>query len=715
MAFMSYTTGRTAEMSMMRILPGLIVGLVLITDTVVAQPPPTLDMLVHHLASTDNALQARARQVLPRMGAEAAWKMLPLLEDERQQVYWAALRVLEDICHEVMTRDAGEQDYVARALFTLLEPGGTDALKRVGLRLLPLVVHDDHDLSLVTQLLEDDTLREHARAALSDMRTENALAALCNALDTADTAFRVDLLRTIFLFSAETATDAVGPLLDDPSPAVRAAALRALAATGDSDLLPHARRICSEADEESAFEAWDGWLRLADALAARGGHWETAMNAYREILAQAPYTLVRGGAMTGMGRFGDETAVPVIMDALDGDGGDTLEAAALAAFREMSGHAEHLALRDAFENAGLTMRIGLLALYGDMAEPLFLDCIRAQVSADEPAIREAALAALRKTRFPEAADFFAEILVETAMAADGDEDRLVMAAESLYDMALHLERQGDAAGAGRAYLAVYRYAVNEEMRQSALDGVRRFPTPDAYDIVLDALDAGDFDMLPVGTMMGVAMNAIEGGREQEGRRILDDLIPRLRTTNEVGAAINAMSPHGPNPEFARAVGIVNRWHMVGPFPWRPATGFSETIINEPNISLEDDYEVNGERAAWRPVATDHPTGFFDLCGVHGMLENVTAFAYTQVKVGAETEAQLRIGTDDGVRVWLNGALVHENDVDRGYTLDEDIVPVVLQDGCNAILLQITQLLGGWGMGMRITHPDGAPLDFGFCE
>jgi hypothetical protein len=53
----------------------------------------------------------------------------------------------------------------------------------------------------------------------------------------------------------------------------------------------------------------------------------------------------------------------------------------------------------------------------------------------------------------------------------------------------------------------------------------------------------------------------------------------------------------------------------------------------------------------------------------------------------ETEALLGIGSDDGVKVWLNGELVHENWIDRGVEPDDDVVPVTFS--CTVSFFKVT--------------------------
>ena len=56
-----------------------------------------------------------------------------------------------------------------------------------------------------------------------------------------------------------------------------------------------------------------------------------------------------------------------------------------------------------------------------------------------------------------------------------------------------------------------------------------------------------------------------------------------------------------------------------------------------------------------------------------------------------------IGSDDGVKVWLNGKVVHVNDVNRGTTGIQDLFRVDLRTGSNFLLVKVTDRFGHWGM------------------
>jgi hypothetical protein len=87
-----------------------------------------------------------------------------------------------------------------------------------------------------------------------------------------------------------------------------------------------------------------------------------------------------------------------------------------------------------------------------------------------------------------------------------------------------------------------------------------------------------------------------------------------------------------------------------------------------------------------------------------------AYLKTQITSDRDQEAQLEIGSDDGVKVWLNGKVVDANNVIRAFTPGADKVKVALNRGVNRLLLKVTQGGGEWSACCRVRAPDGAALD-----
>jgi len=90
-------------------------------------------------------------------------------------------------------------------------------------------------------------------------------------------------------------------------------------------------------------------------------------------------------------------------------------------------------------------------------------------------------------------------------------------------------------------------------------------------------------------------------------------------------------------------------------------------------------------------------------------QDCVAYLRTNVWSRAAVAARLDLGSDDGVKVWLNGAVVHENNLTRSVRPDQDKVKVRLEKGLNTLMLKVTQGTDDWGACARFRKADGGGL------
>lgn len=113
-------------------------------------------------------------------------------------------------------------------------------------------------------------------------------------------------------------------------------------------------------------------------------------------------------------------------------------------------------------------------------------------------------------------------------------------------------------------------------------------------------------------------------------------------------------------------------------------------------------------ATWAPVRSSNRV--IDLAALFPGLGSSEAYAFAYVESELARDVELRVGSDDGVRAWLNGALVATDDVCRGPDADGTVVDVSLVAGVNRLLLKVRNAGGGWGYRARFWAPDqGAPI------
>jgi hypothetical protein len=151
---------------------------------------------------------------------------------------------------------------------------------------------------------------------------------------------------------------------------------------------------------------------------------------------------------------------------------------------------------------------------------------------------------------------------------------------------------------------------------------------------------------------------------------------------------------------------VRAWMVVGPFPNEFDTDFGP----ETTVEFGKKYAVRGrdEPAGWKQVVGD-ASGFVDFTKCFDPHDNVCAYAAGYVECPDARQARLSAGSDDGVKIWLNGKLVVSNNVARGASPGQEKADVQLVRGRNEVLIKITQGMGGWGFYFDLLGPDGKPL------
>ncbi len=95
-----------------------------------------------------------------------------------------------------------------------------------------------------------------------------------------------------------------------------------------------------------------------------------------------------------------------------------------------------------------------------------------------------------------------------------------------------------------------------------------------------------------------------------------------------------------------------------------------------------------------------------LVQMHGALrKNYTVgYAWVEFESPVETDAWLGLGSDDGIKIWLNGDLVHDKWFWRASRVDDDVVPLHLRKGANRILIKSRNASDEWNFPCRLRLP-----------
>jgi len=161
--------------------------------------------------------------------------------------------------------------------------------------------------------------------------------------------------------------------------------------------------------------------------------------------------------------------------------------------------------------------------------------------------------------------------------------------------------------------------------------------------------------------------------------------------------------------YAADLGLITDWMLLGPFDNRGNAGHDHRYPPEQEIDLSGVYAgINNETVKWREHHNPEYLGKIDLLPLFEHNSQVCAYAMTTVETPTAKEVQFRVGSNDLVKVWLNGEQIWNWDKPSGrlVSLDDDVIPVTLPAGKSSILLKISNLGGNWGFCFRITDAEG---------
>jgi len=154
--------------------------------------------------------------------------------------------------------------------------------------------------------------------------------------------------------------------------------------------------------------------------------------------------------------------------------------------------------------------------------------------------------------------------------------------------------------------------------------------------------------------------------------------------------------------------FMRKWLFLGPIdvPWKGEGYFPDEETSNKFFDIEslnhEQFEpkvrIGEKEYEWTSLNSEY--GVVDLTAVLDKWFAV-AYAWAQVEMSEETHGVLGIGSDDCVRVWLNGKLVNEHYGGRGAMPDSDRVPVTFKKGKNQLVLKILNYGGPWGFACRL--------------
>ncbi len=151
--------------------------------------------------------------------------------------------------------------------------------------------------------------------------------------------------------------------------------------------------------------------------------------------------------------------------------------------------------------------------------------------------------------------------------------------------------------------------------------------------------------------------------------------------------------------------FVRNLKIIGPFAAPKARLLKTAQPPEKEIDYSKEYRgVADVKVVWRNW-TEKDGLYVDFTKAFNPDSIGVAYGLCYIQSPKVFSTQLGIGSNDGVRVYLNDKLIHDNIVLRKATPNTDMLSATLKKGWNKVLVKVDQIGGGWGMYLSIIDPE----------
>jgi len=187
---------------------------------------------------------------------------------------------------------------------------------------------------------------------------------------------------------------------------------------------------------------------------------------------------------------------------------------------------------------------------------------------------------------------------------------------------------------------------------------------------------------------------------------LQKLFAAARDKDQVEAIAKELKNQKQVPDITKHFGYITQWSLSENFDNKDGVGYAKAYAPE----------TAADRKGWKNAQASETYGFMDLNAAIGKKMNAVAYASAIFEADAETPAQIRVASQNALKIYLNGKEVFSREeYHHGTKMDQHVAKVTLLKGKNSILLKVCQndmpydWAQVWGFAARICDSTGGSL------
>ena len=181
-------------------------------------------------------------------------------------------------------------------------------------------------------------------------------------------------------------------------------------------------------------------------------------------------------------------------------------------------------------------------------------------------------------------------------------------------------------------------------------------------------------------------------KKDEAKAKYREAMAAARDDDQVKTLKKYLEELGEKVDLPTHFGFLMTWKLIAPFDNTAGKGFAVAYPPEKELDFSKEYEgKDGVKASWVGTTTEDEYGIVDLAKVLTPFKGSVAYAVAEFDSDAERAVDLRLGTPNSWKVWLNGKLLFaREEYHRGMNLDQYRMRGTLKKGKNTILVKVCQ-------------------------
>jgi hypothetical protein len=231
-------------------------------------------------------------------------------------------------------------------------------------------------------------------------------------------------------------------------------------------------------------------------------------------------------------------------------------------------------------------------------------------------------------------------------------------------------------------------------REIAFDLVTRFNQPLRDQLLSGMLDDPSLELrrLAISRVLEGVESKLASGDREPTVAALRTALTHARDADQIESLAAKLRQVGEPVNLTRHFGFITQWHLAAPFDNTNVSGFDREYPPEKGVDLHTTYVgKNGQHVQWVAHTTSHEYGQVDLNKALDKHKGAVAYAYTEFISRVDRPVDLRLGSGNANKIWLNGEFLTGNNVyHSGEAIDQYITKGSLKKGKNQILLKICQ-------------------------